>query len=454
MANAERPIVACVGAGRMGRGIAHCFAYAGYQVRLLDAKMRQPDELAAFFAETSSEVRASLEMMAGLGAFDARAIDRIMARVSLFSEDQAARALAGARYVFEAVPETKDAKRAALALIDRAADDEAIIASTTSTFLSTELSELSDRPGRFLNAHWLNPAFLVPLVELSPTQETDRSVVEEVKTLMAAIGKVPVECAASPGYIVPRIQALAMNEAARLVEEGVASAEDIDKAVKYGFGFRFAVLGLLEFIDWGGGDILYYASRYLAGAMNDKRFDAPPVIHANMVEGRNGLRDGRGFYDYAARDIPAYRRSRFAELFRQLQQAGLAAPPADSGPSAIDSAEPARSVADDPPEPPPSEPLAAAAPADSNTPFEVEIESTGQVVTVGADQSIIDALEAAGVDLIYDCRRGECGICQTAVIEGVPDHRDVVLSDEEKASNRLMQICVSRSKSPRLVLEL
>jgi 3-hydroxybutyryl-CoA dehydrogenase len=81
--------------------------------------------------------------------------------------------------------------------------------------------------------------------------------------LLEGIGKVPVVCAATPGFIVPRIQALAMNEAARMVEEGVASAEDIDKAIRYGFGFRYAVLGLLEFIDWGGGDILYYASRHL-----------------------------------------------------------------------------------------------------------------------------------------------------------------------------------------------
>ena len=84
-------------------------------------------------------------------------------------------------------------------------------------------------------------------------------------------GKTPVMCAPSAGYIVPRIQALAMNEAARMVEEGVASAEDIDTAVRLGFGLRFSVLGLLEFIDWGGGDILYYASRYLAGALDPLR---------------------------------------------------------------------------------------------------------------------------------------------------------------------------------------
>ena len=97
---------------------------------------------------------------------------------------------------------------------------------------------------------------------------------------------------------------------------------------------------------------------------------------------------------------------------------------------------------------------ATPAPAAGDSAFEVEIKSTGQVVTVAPGQSIIDALEEAGLDVVYDCRRGDCGICQTEVLDGIPEHRDVVLTDEEKASNKVMQICVSRAKSPRLVLDL
>ncbi|MCP3390663.1 PDR/VanB family oxidoreductase [Bradyrhizobium sp. CCGB12] len=93
-------------------------------------------------------------------------------------------------------------------------------------------------------------------------------------------------------------------------------------------------------------------------------------------------------------------------------------------------------------------------PSSPDRPFEVEIKSTGQVVGVAAGQTIIQALEAAGLDVLYDCQRGDCGICQCGVIEGVPDHRDVILSDEERASNKVMQICVSRAKSERLVLDL
>ena len=184
-----------------------------------------------------------------------------------------------------------------------------------------------EHPERFLNAHWLNPAFLIPLVELSPGARTDPGVTERLKSLLEAIGKVPVVCAARPGYIVPRIQALAMNEAARMVEEGVASAEDIDKAIKYGFGIRYANLGMLEFIDYGGGDILYYASRYLTGALGSERYAAPEIIERNMAEGRIGLKTGKGFLDYSALDIEAYRAGRLKALVDMLGFMGLSRPP-------------------------------------------------------------------------------------------------------------------------------
>ncbi len=327
MSGTPKAIIACVGAGRMGRGIAHAFAYAGHEVRLIDGKPRDKDGQARLFADADREIRATLKSVADLGAFDPAAIDPIMTRVSYHGFDDIGAALKGVRVIFEAVPETEAAKRDAFAVIDRAADKNAIIASTTSTFLSTQLSAYSGRPGHFLNAHWLNPAFIVPLIELSATDGTDRGVMAEFKALLESIGKVPVECKASPGYIVPRIQALAMNEAARLVEEGVASVEDIDKAVKYGFGFRFAILGLLEFIDWGGGDILFHASRYMTDAMKDSRFEAPQIVKDNMAAGRNGLRDGKGFYDFTTMDVPAYRRERLAAFLKALDGVGLARPP-------------------------------------------------------------------------------------------------------------------------------
>jgi len=319
----DKETIAAVGAGRMGRGIAIAFAYAGHAVRLIDAKSRSADDFATLQQAAMEEIKATLAMLAGFGLLEADEVETVCARVTCFPLDQMEAALASVPVIFEGVPETLEAKRDAFEAVSRYADVDAIVASTTSTILSNDLQGFVDTPERFLNAHWLNPAYLVPLVELSPGDETAPETTARLKELLERIGKVPVVCTASPGYIVPRIQALAMNEAARLVEEGVASAEDIDKATKYGFGFRFAVLGLLEFIDWGGGDILYYASRYMADATGEDRFQAPRIVQDNMAQGRNGLRDGEGFMNYDGMDVPAYQKQRigaFAEMLRHLDK--------------------------------------------------------------------------------------------------------------------------------------
>ncbi|WP_424591997.1 3-hydroxybutyryl-CoA dehydrogenase [Bradyrhizobium sp.] len=311
----------------MGRGIAVAFAYAGHAVAMIDLKPRPAEQFATLEAEAIGEVRKTLASLARFGLMTAADADGIAARVSVAPLQGMAAVLAGAGIVFEGVPEVVDLKREVLSAASKLVGPEIIIASTTSTILVDDLSGAVEHNERFLNVHWLNPAYLIPLVEISPGAATDPAVTARVKALLEGIGKVPVVCAATPGFIVPRIQALAMNEAARMVEEGVASPEDIDKAIRYGFGFRYAVLGLLEFIDWGGGDILYYASRYLEGALGSDRYRAPEVISRNMREGRIGLRTGAGFLDYAGLDVDAYREQRLAALVDMLRHFKLARPP-------------------------------------------------------------------------------------------------------------------------------
>ena len=323
----ERAAIACLGAGRMGRGIAVVFAYAGHPVTIVDVKARDDVGYARAAAEAVGEVHKTLTTLAGFGLFAPAAVDGIMARVAVVREQDAEDALREAAVIFEGVPEVLDLKREIFARVSRLADPQTIIASTTSTILVDDLSAAVAHPERFLNAHWLNPAFLVPLVELSPGARTDPAVTARLKALLESIGKVPVVCAARPGYIVPRIQVLAMNEAARMVEEGVASAEDIDKAIKHGFGFRYANLGMLEFIDYGGGDILAYASRYLTQALGDQRYAAPEIIERNMRDGNIGLKTGKGFLDYSTLDIEAYRAGRLKALVDMLRFMGLSRGP-------------------------------------------------------------------------------------------------------------------------------
>ncbi|MDB5379143.1 MAG: 3-hydroxybutyryl-CoA dehydrogenase [Rubritepida sp.] len=319
--------ILCLGAGRMGRGIAVCFAYAGHEVTLLDFKPRERDAFIALAKSALTEIRSTLTTLAGFGLFDAADVTAIMSRVSVVPETDAAPALVEADIVFEGVPEVVETKRGALARASALMRPDAILASATSTILVDDLSFIVAEPERFLNAHWLNPAYIVPLVEVSPGRSTRAEVIARLNAVLESVGKVPVVCAPSPGFIVPRIQALAMNEAARMVEEGVASAADIDKAVKYGFGFRFGVLGMLEFIDWRGGDVLCQASRYLSTALNSPRYAAPEIIERKLREGRTGLATGQGFLDYRGLDIPAYRRARLGALVERLRAEGLARPP-------------------------------------------------------------------------------------------------------------------------------
>jgi 3-hydroxybutyryl-CoA dehydrogenase len=322
-----RPPIACLGVGRMARGIAVAFAYGGHRVTLVDVKPRDDTAFAKAAAQAVGEVRTTLATLAGFDLFSASAVDGIAARVTVLREADAEDALREAAVIFEGVPEVPDLKREVFARVSKLAGPEPIIASTTSTILVDDLSPAVEHPGRFLNAHWLNPAFVIPLVELSPGRQTDTAVTDRLKAMLEGIGKVPIVCAARPGYIVPRIQALAMNEAARMAEEGVASAEDIDKAIKYGFGIRFASLGMLEFIDYGGGDILYYASRYLTQALGDQRYAAPEIVERNMREGRIGLKTGAGFLDYGSLDIELYRAGRLKALLDMLGFLGLSRPP-------------------------------------------------------------------------------------------------------------------------------
>jgi len=315
--------IAVVGAGRMGRGIALSYAYAGQATLLIDLKARTEEGYAELEASARTELAADLAFLEKLDLIKHEHVQAVLDKVSFAHPGtEAIASLKDYPIIYEGVPEVMEAKAEAFAFLSEHAAADAIVASTTSTFLVTELAELISEPQRFLNAHWLNPAHLMPLVEISRADSTSQSTLDTLVASLEGIGKETVVCSATAGYIVPRIQSLAMNEAARLVEEGVASAEDVDKAVNFGFGPRFAVLGLLEFIDWGGGDILYYASEYLAKTL-DKRYGVPDIVVKNMREGKNGIRDGEGFFNYRNMDTAAYRERRLGEFVALLKYRDL-----------------------------------------------------------------------------------------------------------------------------------
>jgi 3-hydroxybutyryl-CoA dehydrogenase len=314
--------IVALGAGRMGRGIGHVFAYAGYRVDVIDFKARAPEESSRLRETALTEIGSNLGLLRDLGVLDDAQRQAILGRVRVLPLEAAPAALAAADVVFEGVTETLEAKRDAFARACALARPDAIIASTTSSMLADGLAALVRRPERFINAHFLNPAYLIPLVEVSPAKVTAESTFATIKALLESAGKVVVRCAPSPGFIVPRLQAAAMNEAARLVEEGVASPEDIDKAVRAGFGPRYTAMGMCEFIDYGGLDILYYASKSMARALDAPRYEPPAIVERLMAEGKRGAREGEGLQDWRGRDLAAYQRElvgRFAALFAHLK---------------------------------------------------------------------------------------------------------------------------------------
>ncbi|MEM7568936.1 MAG: 3-hydroxybutyryl-CoA dehydrogenase [Pseudomonadota bacterium] len=310
--------IVILGAGRMGRGIAQAYAAAGTPITLCDVKERSPSDAARVLSEAEAEIKADLSFLASIGLGSEAGVAAALERITVLPRAEAVGALADADIVFEGVPETAEAKQALFQWACNLAPCNAVMSSTSSTMSVSDLAKMGANPERFVNGHWLNPAMLMPLVEVARSDSTDQAAVDTLTTSLESIGKHPVVMKDTPGYIVPRLQAMALNEAARMAEEGVASPEDIDKAVRMGFGVRYAILGLLEFIDFGGNDILYYATDYLSKNLDANRFSSPPIVAENMKAGRNGIRDGKGILDWEDVDIPAYRAQRLEAFVKLL----------------------------------------------------------------------------------------------------------------------------------------
>ncbi|MAK56646.1 MAG: 3-hydroxybutyryl-CoA dehydrogenase [Pusillimonas sp.] len=315
--------IIAIGAGRMGRGIALAYAIRGQSVTVVDFKPRDAKQFQALHDDINQELNTALQQLAELDLFSADQVAPIRERISVVDMAHASQVLKNAGIIYEGVPETLEAKRDALKRICEHTPSSAIIASTTSTMLASELAGMVTHPQRFMNAHWLNPAYVIPLVEISAHENTSEDALAALKESLESIGKVPVQCGCSPGFIVPRLQTLIMNEAARMVEEGVATVEEIDRATRYGLGFRFASIGVLEFIDYGGNDILYHASRYLSNNLDSSRYAAPDIIERYMHEGKIGLRSASGFLSYEGVDLNAYRRDVLARTLGMLRHFGL-----------------------------------------------------------------------------------------------------------------------------------
>ncbi|HEV8587057.1 MAG TPA: 3-hydroxyacyl-CoA dehydrogenase NAD-binding domain-containing protein [Methylomirabilota bacterium] len=309
--------VAILGPGRIGRQIALTFALGGCRVLFVDLKDRSVADSELVLADARREIARDLALMVEeqvvTDAAAARALERIEERVGLGD-------LGACAFVQEALPESVELKRATFKRLADRIGPEAIVASGSSTISPSHMADALDRPERFVVAHWLNPAHIIPLVEVVPGPQTAPGIVERTLAFLTQLGKTPVRCADSPGFIGSRMQVLLMNEAVRLVEEGVATPEDVDRAFRAGMGFRYASIGIFEFIDWGGVDILYRASRYMSEALGDDRFKPARLVEQKMTSNELGPKTGRGFFDYSGDKRDSFETAKIRALLRQLKR--------------------------------------------------------------------------------------------------------------------------------------
>lgn len=302
---------AIVGAGRMGVGIAESFLTEGLDVAIIDAS---PELSHAAHERLLERMRGHAD--AGLIDVDAagRAGD---VRVT----ESIADAVHDADLVIEAVTEDTEVKRVVLGECDGAASDDAIIASNTSSLDINALSAFVSRPERFLGMHWFNPPEWTPGVEVIPADTTMPEIVARVVALLHAIGKRPSVVSSSVGFIANRLQMALFCEAARCVEEGLATPRDIDEVVRSCFGFRLPYFGPFQIADMAGLDV-YQAVIEQHQQGFGGRFEVPDALRRLVKEGRCGTAAGAGFYDYtpgSPEGILVERDRRYAALSELLK---------------------------------------------------------------------------------------------------------------------------------------
>ena len=284
-------------------------------IGMLDVKEREKGQEHRALRKAKEEIETNLKLLSQLGELNAEP-SQLMSLLSFHTGYD--EILRDCSIVFEALPEKPALKQAFVEQIEPLLDRKAIIASATSTIDLATFCEVSSAPERIVIAHWLNPAFIIPLVEVSVSEKTAPWAEDRMKRFLIEAGKTPITVKDSPGFIVSRIQVAAMNEAVRLLEEGIATAEDIDTAIKAGFGFRLAVLGLIEFIDLGGLDILYHASHYLFEKFKQDQYKPMESVIEKMKKGELGPRTGRGYFDYSGIDAASMFRNRYRAFLELL----------------------------------------------------------------------------------------------------------------------------------------
>lgn len=275
--------IAVIGTGTMGRGIAYLAAVAGYDTVLHDADAGALD---AAKAAVESTLRKSVEKQK-LSDDEARAaLDRIHLAADLEP------AVHGADLIIEAVPENLELKNELFAQADLFCGEETILASNTSSISITKLASHVERRDRFVGLHFFNPPHVMKLIEIVRGERTSDQTVADVRAVAEKMGKQPIVVRDSPGFATSRLGVAIGLEAIRMLEEGVGSAEDIDRAMELGYNHP---MGPLRLTDLVGLDVRLGIAEYLASTLGP-RFEPPQLLRDLVAAGKLGKKTGEGFY--------------------------------------------------------------------------------------------------------------------------------------------------------------
>ncbi len=303
--------IAVVGAGIMGHGIAQTFATAGYEVTLTDAN-------ATALEAATPRIAQNLASFVEHGLIDGGEVTGVLARIATIPDlDEA---VSDADVVIEAIVEDFEAKRTLFNRLDKVCPDRTVLASNSSSLLISEFAAETTRQDRVILTHWFNPPHIVPTVEIIPGCYTSDETFELIYELHRKAGKLAVRIRKElPGYLVNRIQMAMLREVWSLWEMGVASAEDIDLAVKGSFGFRLASIGPLLTNDLGGNDTNYRVASYLLPLINSDV--QPPRAFKELVEsGGYGQKTGWGFFTFTQEEWQKVIEKRDREFLQRLKE--------------------------------------------------------------------------------------------------------------------------------------
>ncbi len=309
--------IAIIGSGYMGGGIAQVFASAGITTIIADVSIAETERnYKRLLKETEDFIKE--------GLYDQQAMQLIATHLKYAQSIE--EAVLNVDLVMEVVPEVFSIKQEVLARISQATAKDTIIASNTSTISINELAQSVQHAARFLGVHFSNPAPFIPGVEIIPHKATDERIIPVIEALLKAAGKQSARINDATGFVLNRLQYALFHEATQLIEEGVASATDIDTIVRTTFGFRLPFFGPFAIADMAGLDVYSFCYKSLQGTF-PTRFETPKILKDLVDNGKLGTKTSAGFLNVPAErtaQLIAYRNKAYVQMQKLLDDLGPA----------------------------------------------------------------------------------------------------------------------------------